>query len=278
MDETPDARTPRAVPGRGRAGARRDGRVVPADQRRLQPGDGARRDPHRERRAAEARAPLRSAAATRACSRVTATGSGRCSRRCGTSTRSRSRGPAGTTRPASGSAPRPSSWITSRGRRCSRRSVPDGDVAAARTVFLEVAAALLRTPLDALPAASSGPTDWDSYIDSAIDIYVRAEAEMADSSPIIRYVSAWLRANSPPPVPLGLVHGDFQPGNILVADGRPPGRHRLGVHPHRRPPRGRRLLQRQPAARQPLRRRPRGVPRRVPRAHRVHRGAGQPAR
>jgi aminoglycoside phosphotransferase (APT) family kinase protein len=96
------------------------------------------------------------------------------------------------------------------------------NVARARTVFLEVAAALLRTPLDALPADIERPTDWDSYIDSAIDIYVRAEAGLSDSSPIIRYVSAWLRANKPPAVPLSLVHGDFQPGNILVAEGRPP--------------------------------------------------------
>jgi aminoglycoside phosphotransferase (APT) family kinase protein len=96
------------------------------------------------------------------------------------------------------------------------------NVAAARTVFLEVAAALLRTPLDALPADIERPADWDSYIDSAIDTYIRAESELADSNPIIRYVSAWLRANKPPPVPLSIVHGDFQPGNILVAEGRPP--------------------------------------------------------
>jgi aminoglycoside phosphotransferase (APT) family kinase protein len=95
-------------------------------------------------------------------------------------------------------------------------------VAPARTVFLEVAAALLRTPLDALPADIERPTDWDSYIDSAIDIYVQAESELSDSSPVIRYVSAWLRANKPPPVPLSIVHGDFQPGNILVAEGQPP--------------------------------------------------------
>ena len=98
----------------------------------------------------------------------------------------------------------------------------DGDVAAARTTFLEVAAALVRTPLDGLPAELERPPDWDSYIDSAIDIYAHAEADLVDSSPLIRYVSAWLRANRPPPVPLGLVHGDFQPGNVLVAEGRPP--------------------------------------------------------
>ena len=99
---------------------------------------------------------------------------------------------------------------------------PDADLAAARTVFLDVAAALRRTPLEGLPDVIDHPSDWDSYIDDAIDIYVTAERALVDTSPVIRYVSAWLRANKPPPVPLGLVHGDFQPGNILVAEGRPP--------------------------------------------------------
>jgi aminoglycoside phosphotransferase (APT) family kinase protein len=99
---------------------------------------------------------------------------------------------------------------------------PDADVGAARTIFLEVAAALQRTPIDSMPAVMEHPTDWDSYLDGAIDIYSRAERELADSSPIVRYVSAWLRANRPPPVPLGVVHGDFQPGNVLIADDHPP--------------------------------------------------------
>jgi aminoglycoside phosphotransferase (APT) family kinase protein len=96
------------------------------------------------------------------------------------------------------------------------------DIAEARAIFLDVAAALVRTPLDRLPAEIEHPSDWDTYLDSAIDIYARAEQEIADSSPVIRYVVAWLRAHRPPPVPLALVHGDFQPGNILVAEGRPP--------------------------------------------------------
>ena len=99
---------------------------------------------------------------------------------------------------------------------------PDADVVGARTIYLEVADALRRTPLDALPASMTRPPSWDSYIDSAIDIYSRAERELDDCSPIVRYVSAWLRANRPPPVPLGVVHGDFQPGNILISENRPP--------------------------------------------------------
>ncbi len=99
---------------------------------------------------------------------------------------------------------------------------PDADHRPALEVYLQVAAAFQRIPLDALPPTIEHPTDWDGYLDSAIEIYERAERELSDSSPIIRYVAAWLRAHKPPPVPLTVVHGDFQPGNILVAEGREP--------------------------------------------------------
>jgi aminoglycoside phosphotransferase (APT) family kinase protein len=99
---------------------------------------------------------------------------------------------------------------------------PGADLSAATDVYLEVTASLQRIPLGALPGAIAPPKDWDSYIESAIDIYDRAEHGLSDSSPVIRYVTAWLRANKPPPVPLGLVHGDWQPGNILVAEGQEP--------------------------------------------------------
>ena len=97
-----------------------------------------------------------------------------------------------------------------------------GDVGAARSTFLHVAAALQQIPVSILPQSMDKQQDWDAYIDSAIDIYDRAERELGDSSPVVRYVAGWLRGNRPPPVPLGVVHGDFQPGNILIGDGRPP--------------------------------------------------------
>jgi aminoglycoside phosphotransferase (APT) family kinase protein len=99
---------------------------------------------------------------------------------------------------------------------------PGGDFRPATDIYLDVAAALQRIPLKALPAEIEHPADWDSAIDAAIDIYGRGERGLVESDPVIRYVTAWLRANKPPAVPLGVVHGDFQPGNILVAEGREP--------------------------------------------------------
>ena len=106
------------------------------------------------------------------------------------------------------------------------------DFRAPTDIYLEVAASFQRTPVDGCPPTSAA-RDWDDHIEHAIEIYERAEHDIPDSSPVVRYVCAWLRAHRPPPVPLGLVHGDFQPGNILVAEGRHADRDRLGVRPHR---------------------------------------------
>jgi aminoglycoside phosphotransferase (APT) family kinase protein len=99
---------------------------------------------------------------------------------------------------------------------------PGADFRAAIDVYLGVAAALQRVSLQELPAVVEHPPDWDSAIDAAIDIYERAERALSESRPAIRYVGAWLRAHQPPPVALTLVHGDLQPGNILVEEGREP--------------------------------------------------------
>ncbi|MBM3799133.1 MAG: phosphotransferase family protein [Actinobacteria bacterium] len=60
------------------------------------------------------------------------------------------------------------------------------------------------------------PTDWSSYIDTLIDRFRQAEAAHVESNPFLRYVAGWLQANKPAPLPLRLVHSDFQPANIMV--------------------------------------------------------------
>ena len=65
-------------------------------------------------------------------------------------------------------------------------------------------------------------TSWDSYIDTTIDYYVR-------STPIVNYdpsvifiidLFLTLRRNRPRPLPLALVHGDFNPANFLYEESR----------------------------------------------------------
>jgi aminoglycoside phosphotransferase (APT) family kinase protein len=60
------------------------------------------------------------------------------------------------------------------------------------------------------------PADWESYLGQLIERFRRAEAAHVESVPFLRYVAAWLDAHRPPPLPLRLVHSDFQPANILV--------------------------------------------------------------
>lgn len=76
--------------------------------------------------------------------------------------------------------------------------------------------------LDALEAQRAPlprPTDWDDYLGGLIDRFRQADAGHAESVPFLRYVAAWLDAHRPPPLPLRLVHSDFQPANIMVGPG-----------------------------------------------------------
>jgi aminoglycoside phosphotransferase (APT) family kinase protein len=61
------------------------------------------------------------------------------------------------------------------------------------------------------------PDDWDGYIGRLIDRFRQADAAHVESVPFLRYVAAWLDAHRPAPLPLRLVHSDFQPANIMVA-------------------------------------------------------------
>jgi aminoglycoside phosphotransferase (APT) family kinase protein len=60
------------------------------------------------------------------------------------------------------------------------------------------------------------PTDWETYIDSLINRFREFDAANVESNPVLRYTAAWLQANKPPPLPLTVVHSDFQPANIMI--------------------------------------------------------------
>lgn len=60
------------------------------------------------------------------------------------------------------------------------------------------------------------PTEWSEYLGGLIDRFRQADKTHAESNPFLRYVAEWLDANRPPPLPLRLVHSDFQPANIMV--------------------------------------------------------------
>jgi|tagenome__1003787_1003787.scaffolds.fasta_scaffold20832588_2 aminoglycoside phosphotransferase (APT) family kinase protein len=92
------------------------------------------------------------------------------------------------------------------------------DTPAAARSFVDTVAGIHATPLDGLPAAMRPPPSWDDHVDGVLDSYRRIDREIADSSPVLRYVAARLGRHRPPPVPFTLVHGDCQPSNVLVRE------------------------------------------------------------
>ena len=67
-----------------------------------------------------------------------------------------------------------------------------------------------------LSGADVAPTQWHDYIGRLIDRFRQADAGHVEPVPFLRYVAAWLDAHRPPPLPLRLVHSDFQPANLMV--------------------------------------------------------------
>jgi len=82
----------------------------------------------------------------------------------------------------------------------------------------EAAASLHTIPVDDLPASIERPPSYDDYLTSRIDEWRATDIAHVESEPFLRYVAAWLDAHRPPPVPLTLIHGDFQSANMLVDD------------------------------------------------------------
>lgn len=96
------------------------------------------------------------------------------------------------------------------------------DVLPLADLFVDTFARLHATPLDRLPAEIPRPADWNSYLDGVLAGYDRMADTFPSAAPVLRHVRWWANTHRPPPVPLGLVHGDCQPSNVLVADDAPP--------------------------------------------------------
>jgi len=65
-------------------------------------------------------------------------------------------------------------------------------------------------------------SSWDAYMDSTFEYYIRSYRSI-DFDPTMMVVldaSLTLRRLKPRPLPLSLVHGDFNPANFLFEDGR----------------------------------------------------------
>ena len=82
----------------------------------------------------------------------------------------------------------------------------------------EAAASFHTIPIDDLPDSIERPPSYDGYLTSRIDEWRGTDRAHVESEPFLRYVAAWLDAHRPPPVPLTLIHGDFQSANMLVDD------------------------------------------------------------
>jgi aminoglycoside phosphotransferase (APT) family kinase protein len=89
------------------------------------------------------------------------------------------------------------------------------DVTPLRDLFVDTFAALHATPLDRLGLPQ--PADWSAYLDNVLAGYDRMADTFPAAAPVLRHVRWWAGTHRPPPVPLGLVHGDCQPSNVLVA-------------------------------------------------------------
>jgi aminoglycoside phosphotransferase (APT) family kinase protein len=96
------------------------------------------------------------------------------------------------------------------------RASDDTALPAHADALCDLAADVQAVDTAVLPAAVERPADWHSYLDELITQWRGVDAELSESIPMLRYVGAWLERNRPPEAPLALVHGEFQPGNIMI--------------------------------------------------------------
>jgi aminoglycoside phosphotransferase (APT) family kinase protein len=84
------------------------------------------------------------------------------------------------------------------------------------TDLVDTMASLHNVDTAQLTCVLEHPIDWDTYLGALIDRFRQADAAHVESVPFLRYVAGWLDAHRPPPLPLRLVHSDFQAANIMV--------------------------------------------------------------
>jgi aminoglycoside phosphotransferase (APT) family kinase protein len=93
-----------------------------------------------------------------------------------------------------------------------------GSIEGLPTRLAEALASYHAIPLDDLPAQMERPANWDAYLTRRIDEWRRTADAHVEDLPILRYMAGWLDAHRPAPVPLTLMHGDFQSANLMISD------------------------------------------------------------
>lgn len=73
-------------------------------------------------------------------------------------------------------------------------------------------------PTEELPAQLERPGGWDEYLTRRIDEWRRTADAHVEDLPVLRYMAGWLDTHRPAPVPLTLMHGDFQSANLMLDD------------------------------------------------------------
>ena len=81
-----------------------------------------------------------------------------------------------------------------------------------------LAAAVHAVDAATLPDTLTMDATWHGYVTARIDALREAEACYPSRNPFVRYLAAWLDDRRPQPMPLTLVHGDFQLANMLDRD------------------------------------------------------------
>lgn len=102
------------------------------------------------------------------------------------------------------------------------RGTGDESRQAQADLLCDMAAACHAVDVNALPSSMQRPADWESYFASCVEDWRRVEAEYSESMPVFRHLAAWLERHPPPPAPLTLVHGEFQPSNIMAGTASTP--------------------------------------------------------